>query len=156
MGSSQEGWSNANILLLCLGGRTSDELKRGDPTLSAAPGNFSTSEGVAKAATGAVIGEVLTDRFAQLVQLDVAKIEFGTSSVDVKLCKGYGRRWKVCGQGEVSFIAGNRVGGSLELKVSDYWSAVGRYDYLTRGLDTLQDSRSAGRLELRLRLPLLH
>jgi hypothetical protein len=82
------------------------------------------------------------------------KIDFGANSFDLLVCKRFGRQLKTCGQGELGFGGSSRIGGSLDFRLSDTLSGVGRIDYLTRGVDTLQDQATSVRGELKLRLPL--
>ena len=92
-----------------------------------------------------------------MIGFDTVNVEFGGNSFDLKLCKRFGRYFKTCGQGELGFAGSSRFGGSIELKLSDRpfeWSGIGRVEYLTRGVETLQDSLTSGRGELRLRFPL--
>jgi hypothetical protein len=84
-------------------------------------------------------------------------VQFGGSSVQLDACKRISRIFKACGQGEIGFTGASRFGGSFELKMTDRpaeLGGVGRIEYLTHGVDTLQDSLTTGRGELRLRVPL--
>ena len=84
-------------------------------------------------------------------------MQFGGSSLQLDACKRISRVFKACGQGEIGFTGSSRFGGSIELRVTDRPAevgGVGRIEYLTHGVDTLQDSLTSGRGELRLRIPL--
>jgi hypothetical protein len=153
---SQDGWDRAQVLSAILVGQTPDEIRRiaqGTPSGTASTSG-SAGDYLAKTVTGATFGQMLGEPLRQQTGLDTVAIEFGAGSVDLKACKRFGRNVKTCGQGELGFGGSSRIGGSLEFRLSDTLSGVGRIDYLTRGVDTLQDSVTPGRLELKLRLPL--
>jgi autotransporter translocation and assembly factor TamB len=142
--SSQEGWDQKQVLLAMFSGRANSNISN-------------TGEGAARTASGAVVSQIISDPLAKVARLDTLSIEFGTAGVDVRACKKVaGRGLKFCGQGEIGFASGSRVGGSLELKLMDWLSGQGRVEYITRGVETQQDSLTRGKLELNLRLPLFH
>ncbi|MFI5290040.1 MAG: hypothetical protein ACHQ17_10345, partial [Polyangia bacterium] len=65
-----------------------------------------------------------------------------------------GRSVKACGLGQVGFGAASRGDVNLSLKLSDQISILGSFDYTTQVVDTVNDSLSVGRLELKLQIPL--
>jgi hypothetical protein len=149
---------------MCFTRRTADEIRRGvspgtsggvgrAPAMGAVQGT-STSEGVAKGASGALVSSAI-DPLRKVAHLDTLSLEFGATGVDIQACKRWTRGLKTCGQGEFGFISGTRVGGFAEYRISDQLSVLGRGEYLTRGTETVQDSLTRGRLELNLKLPLV-
>ena len=110
-----------------------------------------------KTITGYTLGQFISDPLRRQIGLDVVNVQFGGSSFQLDACKRLGRQFKACGQGEIGFGGTSRFGGSIEFRLSDRpaeWSGVGRVEYLTRGVETLQDSLTSGRGELKLRVPL--
>jgi hypothetical protein len=163
--TTQQGLQGQDVLLMCVSGQTAEELRRsaspgtsgaagrGAPGLGAVQGG-STTEGLAKSASSAVLASTL-DPLRKIARLDTFSLEFGATGVDLRACKRWTRGLKTCGQGEIGFIGGTRVGGFLEYRILDQLSVLGRGEYLTRGVETIQDSLTRGRLELNLRIPLL-
>ena len=112
---------------------------------------------IAKTITGATLGQLVSDPLKRQFGLDIVNVQFGGSSFQLDACKRISRAFKACGQGEIGFTGSSRFGGSIELRVTDRPAeigGVGRIEYLTHGVDTLQDSLTSGRGELRLRIPL--
>jgi hypothetical protein len=157
--SSLEGWSRSQVLQILLLGQTPDEIRRitqgaASPQVSS---GGSATDTVAKSLTGATLGQVISDPLRRQLSLDIVNVQFGGSSVQVDACKRITRGLKACGQGEIGFTGASKFGGSLELRLSDRpaeFGGVGRIEYLTHGVETLQDSLTSGRGELRLRVPL--
>jgi autotransporter translocation and assembly factor TamB len=158
--TSAEGWTRNQVLQVLLLGQTPDEVRR--ITQGSATGQTSGSGGtatdtVAKTLTGATLGQFISDPLKRQLNLDIVNLQFGGSSVQLDACKRVTRGLKACGQGEIGFTGSSRFGGSIELRVTDRpaeVSGVGRIEYNTHGVDTLQDSLTSGRGELRLRIPL--
>lgn len=157
--TSAEGWDRSQVLIILIGGQSPDEIRK--ITQGSASSTVGTSgsatDNIAKTLTGATLGQFIGDPLKRVMGFDTVNFEFGGSSVDLKLCKRLGRYFKTCGQGELGFAGSSRFGGSIELRLSDRpfeWSGVGRVEYLTRGVETLQDSLTSGRGELKLRVPL--
>jgi hypothetical protein len=153
---SLEGWDQSAIGFCLLSGKTQEDVRRltqGGDT-SAAGRGASATEGIAKTVSGAAINEVISDPVKRVFGLDTTSIELGGQSVDVKLCKNFGRFIKACGQGELAFVGGSRLQGFVQLRLSDYFSALGRAEYLSQGIDTLQDTTTRLKLELNYRIPL--
>src|SRR5262249_8242845 len=137
------------------GGQTPDEIRRAVGGTNTTPSTTSGSatDNVAKTLSGATVGQFISDPLKRVTGFDTVNVEFGGNSFDLRLCKRFGRYFKPCAQGELGFAGSSRFGGSIELRLSDRpleWSGVGRVEYLTRGVDTLQDSITSGRGELRL------
>lgn len=157
---SLDGWSSSTVLLILFGGQSPDEIRRAAQGTSAtvlAQQQGSATDAMAKTLSGATVGQFISDPLKRVTGFDTVNVEFGGNSFDLKLCKRFGRYFKTCGQGELGFAGSSRFGGSIELKLSDRpfeWSGIGRVEYLTRGVETLQDSLTSGRGELRLRFPL--
>src|SRR5581483_368500 len=99
---------------------------------------------VMKTATGWLVGQPLADPIQRFFGLDQTTVEFSSGSFDVKACKRFGRYWKTCGLGEVGFAGSSRVKGDLTLRLSDYFNVSGYAEYLTRGVETSQDSLTRG------------
>ena len=158
---SYDGWDRGQVFVILFGGQSPDELRRiGQGTSAGVPstgiGNSAT-DALAKTVTGATLGQFISDPLRRQIGLDVVNVQFGGSSFQLDACKRLGRSFKACGQGEIGFAGSSRFGGSIEFRLSDRpaaWSGVGRVEYLTRGVETLQDSLTSGRGELRLRVPL--
>ena len=161
--STQQGVQGNDVVVMCLTGRTADEIRRGlspastggvgrAPGLGAVQGT-TTTEGVAKGASGALVSSAI-DPIRHIAHLDTLSLEFGATGVDIQACKRWTRGLKTCGLGEFGFVGGTRVGGYGEYRISDQLSVLGRGEYLTRGVETVQDSLTRGRLELNLKLPL--
>jgi autotransporter translocation and assembly factor TamB len=152
---SQEGWDQSAIGYCLLAGRTQDDLRKltqGDPSTSRA--GVSASEGLTKSATGTLLSGVLSDPLRRVIGFDVSSIEIGQGSVDVQLCKRFARQLKTCGHGEIGFLGTSRVQGQIELRLSDYFSALGRVEYLSQGIDTAEETTTRAKLELNYRIPL--
>ena len=155
---SLEGWSRNQVLQVLLIGQTPDEQRRilqGSTTPSSSGG--SATDTIAKTLTGVTVGQIISDPLKRQIGLDVVNVQFGGSSFQLDACKRLGRAAKFCGQGEIGFTGSSRFGGSIELRISDRpaeFGGVGRIEYLTRGVETQQDSLTSGRGELRLRVPL--
>lgn len=158
--SSQDGWDRSQVLMVLIGGQTPDDIRRmaqGTSASASATTGGSTADNIAKTATGMTVGQIISDPLKRQIGLDVVNVQFGGSSFSLDACKRLGRQFKACGQGEIGFAGSSRFGGSLELRVSDRpfeLGGIGRVEYLTRGVETLQDSLTSGRGELRLRIPL--
>ena len=161
--STQQGVQGNDVVVMCLTGRTADEIRRGispastggvgrAPGLGAVQGTTAT-EGVAKGASGALVSSAI-DPIRHIAHLDTLSLEFGATGVDIQACKRWTRGLKTCGLGEFGFVGGTRVGGYGEYRISDQLSVLGRGEYLTRGVETVQDSLTRGRLELNFKLPL--
>ncbi len=162
--STQQGVQGTDVIFMCLTGKTADEIRRGAspgttggtgraPSLGGVQGT-TTTEGVAKSATGALVAGAI-DPLRKIARLDTLSLEFGATGVDVRACKRWTRGLKTCGLGEIGFVGGTRVGGVAEYRISDSLSLLGRGEYLTRGIETAQESLTRGRLELDLKLPLI-
>lgn len=156
--TSSNGLDQSSIFALLLTGATTEDIRRlgnpgAAPTGARGP-SVSATEGVMKSVTGLGVGNVLIDPIRKTLGLDVGTVEFGTGSMNVRLCKRFGRYFQTCGLGEVGFATASRVESRLELRISDYWSMLGRVEYVSRGIDTSQDSLTRGKLELRLQVPL--
>jgi hypothetical protein len=152
--SSLEGWSRSQVLQVLLVGQSPDERQRIQGGTSQ---GGSATDTIAKTVTGATVGQIISDPLKRQIGLDVVNVQFGGSSFQLDACKRLGRAAKFCGQGEIGFTGSSRFGGSIELRVSDRpaeFGGVGRIEYLTHGVETLQDSLTTGRGELRLRVPL--
>jgi hypothetical protein len=159
LGTIDNFLDRSGVLQVLLVGQSADDIRKaaqGTPTgaTGASFGTGSATDTAAKTLTGATVGQVLGDPLKRVTGFDTVAIEFGGSSFDVRLCKRQGRYVKMCGQGEVGFAGASKFGGSIELRIQDWTSAVGRIEYLTRGIETLQDSLTSGRGEFRLRVPL--
>jgi hypothetical protein len=158
--TSREGWDRMTVAVILFGGQSPEDFRRtvqGTVSSAAAPQTGSTTDNLVKTASGLAVGQLVSDPLQRVTHFDTVNLQFGNTSVDVKLCKRFGRYLKTCGQGELGFAGASRFGGSIELKLSDRpleWSGVGRVDYLTHGVETLQDSFTSGGGELRLRFPL--
>jgi autotransporter translocation and assembly factor TamB len=156
---SLEGWDPTTVLVIVFGGQSPEDIRRAVSGTSSTSSQTtgSATDNVAKTLSGATVGQFISDPLKRVTGFDTVNVEFGGSSFDVKLCKRFGRYFKTCGQGELGFAGSSRFGGSVELKLSDRpfeWSGVGRYEYLTHGVETLQDTLNSGGGELRLRVPL--
>ena len=156
---SLEGWGRQQILSILLFGQNPDEVRKivsGGPTGVPTTGGSATDT-MAKNITGATLGQFISDPLRRQFGLDVVNLQFGGSSVQLDACKRISRAFKACGQGEIGFTGTSRFGGSIELRMTDRPAelrGVGRIEYLTHGVDTLQDSLTSGRGELSLRVPL--
>src|SRR6185503_18426247 len=120
-------------------------------------GSGTATDTIAKTLTGATLGQFISDPLRRQLSLDVVNLQFGGNSVQLDACKRVTRGLKACGSSEIGFTGSSRFGGSIELRVTDRpaeLSGVGRIEYNTHGVDTLQDSLTSGRGELRLRIPL--
>ncbi|MGZ3425745.1 MAG: translocation/assembly module TamB domain-containing protein, partial [Polyangia bacterium] len=157
--TSAEGWTRNQVLQILLLGQTPDEIRRitqGSAVPQVSTGGSATDT-VAKTVTGATLGQFISDPLRRQLSLDTVILQFGGSSVQLDACKRITRGIKACGQGEIGFTGASKFGGSLELRISDRpaeFGGVGRIEYLTHGVETLQDSLTSGRGELRLRVPL--
>ncbi|MEO6953374.1 MAG: translocation/assembly module TamB domain-containing protein [Polyangia bacterium] len=162
--STQQGVQGNDVVVMCLTGRTADEIRRGvspastggvgrAPGLGAVQGT-TTTEGVAKGASGALVSSAI-DPIRHIAHLDTLSLEFGATGVDIQACKRWTRGLKTCGLGEFGFVGGTRVGGYGQYRISDQLSVLGRGEYLTRGVETVQDSLTRGRLELNFKVPLV-
>ena len=143
---SSEGWEQGAIALCLLSGHTQEDLRH------VTQGGSSATEAITKIGTGAVFGEMLSDPFRKVTGFDTTRIEFGANSANVKLCKKLQRILKACGQGELGFVGGSRVQGDLQLRVSDYFIGLLRVEYLSQGIDTLQDTNTRLKLEFNYRI----
>jgi hypothetical protein len=158
--SSTEGWTRAQIVSILLFNQSPDDLRRitqGAPTTLQPSPNGTGTDTVAKTVTGATVGQIISDPLRRQFGLDTVNLQFGGTSVQLDACKRLTRAFKACGQGEIGFTGSSSFGGSVELRVTDRpaeLSGVGRIQYNTHGVDTLQDSLTAGRGELRLKIPL--
>jgi hypothetical protein len=158
--TSTEGWSRNTVLQILLLGQTPDEIRRitqGASTSPVASAGGTATDTVAKTLTGATLGQFISDPLKRQLNLDIVNLQFGGSSVQLDACKRVSRGVKACGQGEIGFTGSSRFGGSIEVRITDRPAeigGVGRIEYLTHGVDTLQDSLTTGRGELRLRIPL--
>lgn len=156
---SLDGWNRNQVLQVLLLGQTPDDIRRITQGAAAVPSSAggTASDTIAKTVTGATLGQLVSDPLKRQFGLDVINVQFGGSSFQLDACKRLGRAFKACGQGEIGFTGSSRFGGSIELRVTDRPAevgGVGRIEYLTHGVDTLQDSLTSGRGELRLRIPL--
>ncbi|HEY1587802.1 MAG TPA: translocation/assembly module TamB domain-containing protein, partial [Polyangia bacterium] len=158
---SKEGWSPNTVLQILLLGQSPDDVRRitqgAAPTAATSTATGTATDTVAKTVTGATLGQFISDPLKRQFGLDVVTLQFGGSSVQLDACKRISRAFKACGQGEIGFTGASRFGGSVELRITDRPAeigGVGRIEYLTHGVDTLQDSLTSGRGELRLRVPL--
>ena len=130
---------------------------QGTVSSAATPQTGSTTDNLFKTASGLAVNQLVSDPLQRVTHFDTVNLQFGNTSLDVKLCKRFGRYLKTCGQGELGFAGSSRFGGSIELKLSDRpleWSGVGRVEYKTHGVETLQDSITSGGGEFHLRFPL--
>jgi autotransporter translocation and assembly factor TamB len=157
---SLDGWEKNQVLALLLAGQSPEDIRRiAQGVAAGAPsaGVGSPTDTVTKTITGFTLGQFISDPLRRQIGLDVVNVQFGGSSFQLDACKRLGRQFKACGQGEIGFAGSSRFGGSIEFRLSDRpaeWSGVGRVEYLTRGVETLQDSLTSGRGELKLRVPL--
>jgi hypothetical protein len=155
---SLEGWDQSAIAYCVFFGQTQEELRRMTGAIANDPSNSrntSTSEALAKTVSGAALGGIVTDPFKKLTGFDTLALEIGGNSIDVKACRNFRRYLKACGQGELGFVGGSRIQGDLQLRVSDYMNGLLRLEYLTQGVDTLQDNISTRlKLEFNYRIPL--
>ncbi len=154
---SIEGWDQSAIAFCVFSGHTQEDVRRltqGGGTDPSGVRNSSATEAITKTGTAAVFGDVLTDPIKKLTGFDTASLEVGGSSVAVKACKRLQRYLKACGQGDLGFVGGSRAQADLQLRVSDYISGLARIEYLSQGIDTLQDVNTRLKLELNYRIPL--
>jgi hypothetical protein len=157
---SLEGWDRTRVLQVLLVGQSADDIRRiaqGSPTTGVPSSTGSATDTIAKTVTGATLGQLVSGPLGRQFGLDVINVQFGGSSFQLDACKRLGRLAKFCGQGEIGFTGSSRFGGSIELRISDRpaeFGGVGRVEYLTRGVETLQDSLTSGKGELRLRIPI--
>jgi autotransporter translocation and assembly factor TamB len=158
--TSTEGWTRSQVLQVLLLGQSPDEIRRitqGAPSTAPTVGSGTATDTIAKTLTGATLGQFISDPLRRQLSLDVVNLQFGGNSVQLDACKRVTRGLKACGSSEIGFTGSSRFGGSIELRVTDRpaeLSGVGRIEYNTHGVDTLQDSLTSGRGELRLRIPL--
>ncbi len=158
--TSLEGWSPNQVLQVLLIGQSADEVRRiqqGAPASVPSSAGGTATDTLAKTVTGATLGQLVSDPLKRQFGLDVVNVQFGGSSFQLDACKRIGRAFKFCGQGEIGFTGSSKFGGSIELRITDRpaeLGGVGRLEYLTHGVETLQDSLTSGRGELRLRVPL--
>jgi hypothetical protein len=157
---SLDGWNRNQVLQILLIGQSPDDVRRiQQSTTSNVPSSTTgtATDTLAKTVTGATLGQLVSDPLKRQFGFDVVNVQFGGSSFQLDACKRIGRAFKFCGQGEIGFTGSSRFGGSIELRITDRPAevgGVGRLEYLTHGVDTLQDSLTSGRGELRLRFPL--
>ncbi len=137
-------------------GRTPEELRRlvqNDPTIAASPGG-SGPEVFAKSMSGMILNQLTGDALRKLAGFDSASIEFGTGSLDFNLSKRFGRYIRTVGRGEWGFAGSTHLEGGGELRLSDYLKGLMRLEYLTRGVETQEESRTRLRFELNYRVPI--
>ncbi|MDB4965603.1 MAG: hypothetical protein JWN44_1292 [Myxococcales bacterium] len=157
---SLDGWERNQVLALLVAGQSPEDVRRivqGNSAGAPSAGVGNATDTVTKTITGYTLGQFISDPLRRQIGLDVVNVQFGGSSFQLDACKRLGRQFKACGQGEIGFGGTSRFGGSIEFRLSDRpaeWSGVGRVEYLTRGVETLQDSLTSGRGELKLRVPL--
>lgn len=156
--TSLDGWDMSTTLAFLLAGRTPDDIRRSlqgsDPTVRVSgAASSSGADGLTKSASGVLIGNLLNP-LKGTIGLDIASIEVGTKSVDIRLCKRFGRWIKMCGAGEIGFLGSSRLDARGELKLLDPLLLMLRVEYLTRGVETLQEVQSRLKFELNWRFPL--
>ncbi|MCC6749492.1 MAG: translocation/assembly module TamB domain-containing protein [Deltaproteobacteria bacterium] len=144
------------ILALLTLGRTTEqfrqELTTGQQRGSGAVG---AADAQLKEFSGQFLSSILEDPIKQVTGLDLARLEVGTESVQVKGCKKFGRYVDVCGEYEKGLAGQSRVEGRAEGRIHDYLRLIGKAERLSTRIDTLgEENPSRVRLELKFRLPL--
>jgi autotransporter translocation and assembly factor TamB len=155
----QEGWEPQEAFIALFAGKTPNQIRQqlNNTTQGFGAGpavSGSISDNLAKTITGLGLGDVISDPIRKLFGFDTTSLEFSTASVDVRVCKRFTRNLKTCGYGEVGFAGASRGQGSLELRVSDWVSGSLRAEYVTPGVNTLEDVSSRMKLELKFQFPL--
>jgi hypothetical protein len=153
--SSTDGWNRTQVLAALVTGGAPDDLRRSlqnDPTnKGAGAGAF---DGVAKSLSGDFIGNIIDDVNNHTFRLDVARVELGSDSVQIKLCPWRTRYLKLCGTADVGFVTSTTYNANGEFKLSDSWSAAGLVERIQHGIDTSEDILTRGKLQLMFRHPL--
>jgi hypothetical protein len=147
--------TSGDIAVCLFAGRSQEDIRRqaqGGGEATNRPN--AATEGIAKIATGSVMNPLFSDPFRKVVGFDTAQLAVTPSAASVRVCKKVGRYAQVCGNGELAFVGGSRVQGDLQLRLNDYFGGLLRVEYLTEGIDTLQDTNTRLKLELNVRIPL--
>ncbi len=152
--SSTDGWNRTQVLAALLTGAAPDDLRRAvqnDPT---AKNQGSAFDGLAKSVSGDFIGNIIEDPLKSVFKLDVARLELGSDSVNIKLCWFRTRYTKLCGTADVGFVSTTRYVGDGELRLSDDFSWSGQVERIEHGIDTSEDVVNRLRLQFIFRHPL--
>ena len=116
------------------------------------PGAAAAADQALKTITSDFMSLLVEDPLKNVLKLDLARLEFGTESIEVRLGWRLGRHVKLLGSHELGILGDSHTDGKAELKISDNLLVVPEVERLVRGQQTEQETILRGKAQLKLRL----
>jgi autotransporter translocation and assembly factor TamB len=154
---SNTGLGKSQCLALLSTGRTTEEVRAmvsGRPETGAPnqPGAAAAADQALKTITSDFMSLLVEDPLKKVLKLDLARLEFGTESIEVRLGWRLGRHVRLLGSHELGLLGDSHTDGKAELKISDNLLVVPEVERLVRGQQTEQETILRGKAQLKLRL----
>jgi autotransporter translocation and assembly factor TamB len=154
---SNTGLSKNQCLALLSTGRTTEEVRamvtgRSETGAPQQPGAAAAADQALKTITSDFMSLLVEDPLKKVLKLDLARLEFGTESIEVRLGWRIGRHIRLLGSHELGLLGDSHTDGKAELKISDNLLVVPEVERLVRGQQTEQETILRGKAQLKLRL----
>jgi autotransporter translocation and assembly factor TamB len=153
--SSMPSLDQGQILALLATGRTTDQLRKQLRSTTEGSGQAAgVADAQVKQLTGEILSNIIEEPLKRVTRLDVARLEVGTESAQIRVCKKLGRYANLCGDYEYGMLGDTRAEGRMEIKISDLLMLVGKLERFTTRLEVETVDPQRGRGELKLRFPI--
>jgi hypothetical protein len=154
---SNTGLGKSQCFALLSTGRTTEEVRamvtgRSETGAPNQPGAAAAADQALKTITSDFMAMLVEDPLKKVLKLDLARLEFGTESIEVRLGWRIGRHVRLLGSHELGLLGDSHTDGKAELKISDNLLVVPEVERLVRGQQTEQETILRGKAQLKLRL----
>jgi autotransporter translocation and assembly factor TamB len=154
---SNTGLGKSQCLALLSTGRTTEEVRamvtgRGETGSPNQPAAAAAADQALKTITSDFMSMLVEDPLKKVLKLDLARLEFGTESIEVRLGWRIGRHIRLLGSHELGLLGDSHTDGKAELKISDHLLVVPEVERMVRGQQTEQETILRGKAQLKLRL----
>jgi len=153
---SNTGLGKNQCLALLSTGRTTEEVRamvtgRSEPGAQQTPAAAAADQAL-KTLTSDFMSLLVEDPLKKVLRLDLARLEFGTESIELRLGWRFGRHVRVVGTHELGLLGDSHTEGRAELKISDHLLLVPQLERLVRGQQTEQETVLRAKTQLKLRV----
>jgi TamB, inner membrane protein subunit of TAM complex len=113
-------------------------------------GSSSRADELIKQVTGDFLSTVFEDQLKRLLKVDCFRVAPGAVSVQVRLCKNFGRSVTLTGEGEATFQGGRRGTAGIDYRATDS-IFIGAEGYTIRPDTPTDPSRNAVRAQVKFK-----
>ena len=138
--SSAEGWDQSTVISIIFLGMPFDQARRiGQPDANSVGRGDAAAMGAERTLSGMFLNKMLSSALKNALQLQTVQLQVDQSAAFFKACPRISERYlKLCGEGEWSFSSASKLSLYLQLRTFESFSVIGRVDYFTQQLSTLQ------------------